>query len=74
MTGSRQFKGFEASLLEPSRFTEQRTKQSLSLPVEDDGDSYFMERIAQLKQSLDEVDRLAARECLTQASARAASK
>jgi hypothetical protein len=61
VTGSRQFKDFEAYLLEPSRFTELRTKQSLSLPVELDGDSYVAERIAQLKQSLDEVDGLAAR-------------
>ena len=61
VTGSRQFKDFEAYLLEPSRFTELRTKQNLSLPVELDGDSYVAERIAQLKQSLDEVDGLAAR-------------
>ena len=61
VTGSRQFKDFEAYLLEPSRFTELRTKQSLSLPIEQDGDSYVAERVAQLKQSLDEVDGLAAR-------------
>jgi TnpA family transposase len=61
VTGSRQFKDFEAYLLEPSRFTELRTKQSLSLPVEQDGDSYVAERVAQLKQSLDEIDGLAAR-------------
>ncbi len=61
VTGSRQFKDFEAYLLEPSRFTELREKQGLSLPVEQDGDSYVTQRIAQLKQSLDEVDGLAAR-------------
>jgi TnpA family transposase len=61
VTGSRQFKDFEAYLLEPSRFAELRTKQGLSPPVELDGNSYVAERIAQLKQSLDEVDGLAAR-------------
>ena len=61
VTGSRQFKDFEGYLLEPSRCTELRTKQSLSLPVELDGDAYVAKRIAQLKQSLDEVDGLASR-------------
>jgi hypothetical protein len=49
VTGSRQFKDFEAYLLEPSRFTELRAKQTLSLPVEQDGDSYLTARIATSK-------------------------
>jgi Tn3 transposase DDE domain-containing protein len=48
-------------LLEPSRFTELRAKQSLSLPIEHNGDAYVAGRVALLKQSLDEVDWLAAR-------------
>ena len=46
---------------EPSRFTELRAKESLSLPVEQNGDAQVEGRIALLKQSLDEVDGLAAR-------------
>jgi hypothetical protein len=61
VTGSRQFKDFNAYLLEPSRFTELRGKCELSLPVDQNGDSYLAGRIAQLKQSLDEVNALAAR-------------
>jgi hypothetical protein len=56
VTGSRQFKDFEAYLLKPSRFIELRTKQSLSLSVEQDGEAYVAGRAAVLKQSLDEVD------------------
>src|SRR5258708_37784769 len=54
VTGSRQFNDFDAYLLEPSRFTELRTKQGLALPIEQDGDSYVTNRVALLKQSLDE--------------------
>jgi Tn3 transposase DDE domain len=61
VTGSRQFKDFDAYLLNPSRFTQLRAQQNLSLPVEQDGDCYLTERVAQLRQSLDEVDALAAR-------------
>jgi TnpA family transposase len=61
VTGSRQFKDFDAYLLEPSRFTELRGLQSLSLPVEQEGDAYVAGRVALLKQSLDEVDSMAAR-------------
>ena len=48
VTGSRQFKDFDAYLLKPSRFTELRKKHGLALPIEHDGDAYVMERIAQL--------------------------
>ncbi len=34
VAGSRQFKDFDAYLLEPSRFTELRGKQELALPIE----------------------------------------
>jgi TnpA family transposase len=61
VTGSRQFKDFDAYLLEPSRFAELRTSQGLSLPVEHNGDAYVAGRISLLKQSLDEVNGLAAR-------------
>ena len=61
VTGSRQFKDFDAYLLEPSRFAELRASQSLSLPVEHNGDAYVAGRISLLKQSLDEVNGLAAR-------------
>ncbi len=61
MTGSCQFKDFDAYLLEPSRFAELQAQQRLSLPVEHDGDTYVAGRVALLKQSLDEVDGLAAR-------------
>ncbi|WP_213807823.1 Tn3 family transposase [Granulicella sp. dw_53] len=61
VAGSRQFKDFDAYLLEPSRFAELRTQQNLSLPVEHNGDTYVEGRVALLKQSLDEVDGLAAR-------------
>jgi hypothetical protein len=58
---SRQFKDCDAYLLEPSRFAELRASQSLSLPVEHSGDAYVAGRISLLKQSLDEVNGLAAR-------------
>jgi hypothetical protein len=61
VTGSRQFKDFDAYLLEPSRFTELRNKQGLALPIQQDGEAYVTERVALLKQSLDEVGGLAAR-------------
>ncbi len=61
VTGSRQFKDFDAYLLEPSHFTELRSQQSLSLPIEQEGDAYVAGRVTLLKQSLDEVDGLAAR-------------
>ena len=72
VTGSRQFKDFDAYLLEPSRFTELREGQSLALPVEHNGDAYVAGRISQLKQSLDEVKALLpAANCPTLRSARA---
>ena len=61
VTGSRQFKDFEAYLIEPSRFNELRDGQSLALPVEQNGERYIAERVAQLKVSLDEINGLAAR-------------
>jgi len=61
VTGSRQFKDFDAYLLEPSRFAELRAQQNLSLPVEHNGDIYVAGRVALPKQSLDDVDGLAAR-------------
>jgi TnpA family transposase len=61
VTGSRQFKDFEAYLIEPTRFSELRVGQLLALPIELDGDRYVAERLALLKLSLDEVDGLAAR-------------
>ena len=61
VTGSRQFKDFDAYMLEPSRFAELRAQQNLSLPVEHNGDTYVAGRVALLKQSLNEVDGLAAR-------------
>jgi hypothetical protein len=61
VTGSRQFKDFEAYLLEPARFNELETAEGLSLAVERNGESYVSQRITLLKQSLDEVDGLAAR-------------
>ncbi len=59
--GSRQFKDFEAYLIEPSRFTELRDSQRLALPVEENSDTYVAQRIAQLTHLLDEVNGLAAR-------------
>lgn len=55
-----QFKDFEAYLIEPSRFNELREGQSLALPVEQNGERYIAERVAQLKVSLDEINALAA--------------
>ena len=61
VAGSRQFKDFDAYLLEPSRFAELRAQQNSSLSVEHNGDIYVAGRVALLEQSLDEVDGLAAR-------------
>jgi hypothetical protein len=61
VSGSRQFKDFDAYLLAPSRFHELRDDKSLTLPFDQDGDHYIAGRIAQLTASLDEVNGLAAR-------------
>jgi TnpA family transposase len=61
VTGSRQFKDFEEYLLERSRFNELRMADGLSLAVEQNGESYVSHRMSLLKQSLDEVNGLAAR-------------
>jgi hypothetical protein len=61
VSGSRQFKDFDAYLLAPSRFHELRDDKSLTLPFEQDGYHYIAGRIAQLTASLDEVNGLAAR-------------
>ena len=61
VTGSRQFKDFDTYLLQPSRFVEMRAQQNLSLPVEHNGDTYVAGRVALLKQTLHEVNGLAAR-------------
>jgi hypothetical protein len=61
VTGSRQFKDFEAYLLEPARFNELRAAEGLALAVEQNGEAYVARKVALLKQSLDEVEGLAVR-------------
>jgi TnpA family transposase len=59
--GSRQFKDFDAYLLDSKRFTELRDQDGLSLDVVTDGNRYLNERYKQLEHSLDTVDALAQR-------------
>jgi hypothetical protein len=59
--GSRQFKDFDAYLLDSKRFTELRDQGGLSLDVVTDGSRYLNERCKQLEHSLDTVDVLAQR-------------
>jgi hypothetical protein len=59
--GSRQFKDFDAYLLDAKRFAELRDQDGLSLGVITDGNRYLTERCRQLEQALGTVDALARR-------------
>ena len=64
---SRQFKDFEAYLLPPMRFTDQRDRQALGLAVETDCDTYLTSRLATLNHELATVEHLAAADTLPDA-------
>lgn len=61
MIGSRQFKDFDAYLLDSKRFAELRDQDGLSFGVITDGNRYLSERCRQLEQALGTVDALAQR-------------
>lgn len=60
VVGSRQYKDFDTYLLTPVRYTALRAENGLQLAVATDAKDYITARVARLKQTLDEVDRLAA--------------
>lgn len=64
---SRQFKDFEAYLLPPMRFTDQRDQQALGLAVETDYERYLKSRLATLEHELATVEDLAAADTLPDA-------
>jgi hypothetical protein len=61
VVGSRQFKDFDAYLLDFKRFAELRDQDGLSLDVVTDGNRYLNDRCKQLEQLLGTVDALAQR-------------
>jgi len=58
--GSRQFKDFEDYLIPASRFTAQRERKELGLPVEIDCERFLEDRLSLLDRELAAVERLAA--------------
>ena len=65
--GSRQFKDFDAYLMERSEFRIQLREQTLPLAVETDFDTYFNRRAATLDDELQRVNYLAAHDALPDA-------
>ena len=60
VVGSRQFKDFDEYLLPKHVFAQQRADGLIDLPVPLDAKAYLDDRLARLRQLLDEVNRLAA--------------
>jgi TnpA family transposase len=57
--GSRQFKDFEAYLLERERFAKLQDTQALPVAIEVDSERYLQTRLALVQEKLHQVDRLA---------------
>jgi TnpA family transposase len=68
--GSRQFKDFEAYLIPPSQFRTQSEQHTLGLAVETDGERYLESRLGVLERAMDQVEALAARDALPDATIR----